>query len=541
MYQIGNKARILPNDQIGQLDIVGSTKFGRYDKISSEATWNMIVSDGALVNFYGYKSIFPDGIQGNGTARELFSSQGYNHLIAVIDRNVYTISVAFELTLVGSLATSAGPVFITENQPTFNSTTQTTTGGNQIAIVDGKFVYIFNYSNNNFQQITVDFAPVYITYQDGYFIAADGNTNQWRISQPSDGTQWPQVNSDGSTNVGLYQTKPGKTIATVAFNRQLMVMGQTGMESWTDVGNILFPYARNNSYSADYGCISTETIGITNNIMMWLGSNESSGLQLLYSLGDIPQPIHFDGLEFLFSQLKAPQDCYGFLFKLDGHIYYQFTFVTDNLSFVYDWDNKAFYSLSDTDGNFHIAKRIAFFNNNYYFISFNDPNLYQMGSQFTDYNGKIIPRKRITTNKRLPSLDRYVMDNIVITMESGIYSQPLRVELSISKDGGYSYGNVVEKYLPSYAKSILNPSLKFISQENNFQILQEGSGNVILVEGSHQPEVNQPVQPPTYNNPRQNTLQFWNLGGQGNDNVFQFAFESHGGVVITGAEFSFHA
>ncbi len=39
------------------LDIVGSTKFGRYPKISVEQTWNMIISDGFLVPFAGYLKV----------------------------------------------------------------------------------------------------------------------------------------------------------------------------------------------------------------------------------------------------------------------------------------------------------------------------------------------------------------------------------------------------------------------------------------------------------------------------------------------------
>src|SRR5208282_3218689 len=99
--------------------------------------WNMIVSDGALVNFYGYKSVAT--IQTYGTARELFNSQGYGHLIAVIDNNVYTIAPDYTKVLVGSIDTFDGPVFIAENQELFNpnTTPPQTTGGSQIAIVDG--------------------------------------------------------------------------------------------------------------------------------------------------------------------------------------------------------------------------------------------------------------------------------------------------------------------------------------------------------------------------------------------------------------------
>ena len=36
------------------LDLVGGNKFGRYKKVSVEQTFNMMVSDDALVDYAGY-------------------------------------------------------------------------------------------------------------------------------------------------------------------------------------------------------------------------------------------------------------------------------------------------------------------------------------------------------------------------------------------------------------------------------------------------------------------------------------------------------
>lgn len=48
--------RQTPNAQRQVVNVVGSSTYGRYPKISSETTWNLYESDGFMVSFAGYKS-----------------------------------------------------------------------------------------------------------------------------------------------------------------------------------------------------------------------------------------------------------------------------------------------------------------------------------------------------------------------------------------------------------------------------------------------------------------------------------------------------
>jgi len=411
------------------LDIVGGNTFGQYQKISSAETFNMMMSDNALVPFFGYKTA--SIISPNGEAREIYNSVRFNHLIVVVDNGVYTVDTGLGVSLVGRLNTSSGQVYIAENL------------AEEIAIVDGLFVYLFNYNLNTFSVITVDFSPVYIAYQDTYFIAAAGGTNQWRLSGNNDGTSWPP----DAQHVGDLQTKPVNCTATVPLNRQLFIFGQTVSEPWYDVGATLFPYQRSNAFAIGMGVLSPATIATNKDIMVWLGSNEKSGTGIFVSTGGEPQQISTDGINFKLNQLTAPQNSFGFLFKLNGHIFYQITFTTDNLTYVYDFETKKFFTLTDQNLNHHIAKRMAFFNGNYYFVSFIDGNLYQMGSEYYTYDGNEIPRIRFPSHIRLPNAARFRVTQLNLTMQQGVGTDPARVDLSISKDGGISYGNVVSRYL----------------------------------------------------------------------------------------------
>jgi hypothetical protein len=432
-YSSGQGARgyQFPKSFSMPLRIVGGNKFGRYKKISSEETFNMMVSDGALVNFAGHKKVKPiGGKQGRG----IYSSTRLNKMIVVSDEDVYAIDDNITSSLVGNLETVDGEVYIAENL------------NGQIALCDGLKIYIYDYKNPSFYSPTIDFLPGHISFQDGYFIASTKNNNQWRLSGPNDGQSFPP----DATNIGDLQTKPTNTIACVPFDRQLFVFGSDVCEPWKNIGTGIFPYQRSSSMVIDYGCLNPATIASGFSKIVWLASNEKSNVSIMFSEGGSAQRISNDGLDFVLSKIKYPQHSFGFLFQLDGHIFYQITFTKDNLTYVYDFNLNEFYSLTDQNLNHHIAKRMVFFNGKNYFISFIDGDLYELSSSYYDFNGYEMPKYRILNNTRLDNGSLFVCQNISITMEQGFNKGEQAINLSISRDGGETFGNIYRKKLNTW-------------------------------------------------------------------------------------------
>lgn len=462
-YQPGKKELQFTVGANVDFGIVGGNTFGRYKKISSEETFNMIVSDGALVNFPGYEKRVDFSAQ---SGRDIFTSTKFNHMIVVVDNTVWTLTENLTKTFIGTISTYSDDVYMAENL------------ADEIAICDGINIYIFNYGDNTFKTAVINFQPKYIAFQDTYFIAADASSNKFRLSDNNNGLSWP----DDQSHVGLLQTKATTCIAAVPVDRQLFVIGQTVTEPWQDVGANLFPYQRTNSFSIDYGCISPATIAYGFGVLVWLGSNEKTGISIMVSQGGQAQRISNDGMDFIFSQMKDPNDAVGFLFRESGHIFYVITFIKDNVSYVYDFNTKMFFTLVDKDMNHHIARRITFFNGKYYFVSLKDGNIYQIASTIYTLDGHEIPRFRILKHIRLPTGDRFRIKNITITMEQGILenenkrdladlsaSAP-RIDISLSKDGGESYWNVAPKKMNTFGR-----------RENVLNFWNLGSGNDITV------------------------------------------------------------
>lgn len=423
MQTSGSTAKQFP------LNIVGSNTYGRYPKISVEATYNMFISDGWLVDFAGY--LATAALRNSGIGRGLFNSTRSDSIIAVVSEFVYRIDSALNSTVIGKLDTSGGDVYIDEND------------AKQIAICDQKDIWIYDYNAHTFGKATISFLPGYLTFQDGYFIAAHADEPKWELSALNNGLSWPAA----PNNVGTFQTKPDNVVACVRIpgkGGQLFVMGNTVTEHWVNVGYQIFPYQRTSSFNIDYGCLNPATIAFGDNFIIWLGSNEKSGPAILLSSGTQATQISTDGINYKLSSLVHPDNSYGFLYKLDGHLFYQLTFaaIEDNLTLLYDIEAKKFFTLTDEDMNHHIAKRLVFFDDGYYFLSFNDGFLYRMSTDYLTYNLKEIPRVRVCKNIRLPDSSQFIVNSLLFTLEQGTSSNVQRIDLSISIDGGVSFGTI---------------------------------------------------------------------------------------------------
>lgn len=467
------------------LNIVGSSVFGRYNKISTERTTNMFISDTFLVPYAGYQIALTANQLSNGVlgkeGRGIFSSIKFERLVVVVDENVFLVSIYFNqqiqevqnpsIIFIGTLETVTGIVYITENNAP------------QILISDNVNLYVYDPNISSTIQIVpgLSFVPGYVTYHDTYFICAvrqdnfytPPHTNTWRLSNQEDGTVW----GNASANIGFLESKPDNVQAVVRFpskGNMIFVMGSITTEAWFDTGAQLFPYQRNNQFNIDYGCLSPASVAYMDEIVVWLASNEKSGPIIMYSDGGMPKKITTDGIDYLFSQLQNPQDSQGFLYRQDGHLFYHINFYSDNLSLFYDFNTEKFYNATDQNGNYFIAAEIAFYGNQYYFVSRNTGNMYAFDTSFTTYQDVesypktnqityTIPRNRICKNIRRASQDYFILNDIGHTIESGETDYNIKTTspnntqwlippiayLSLSYDGGVTFSNEVAYNLPT--------------------------------------------------------------------------------------------
>ena len=418
------------------LKIVGGNHFGRYSKVSVEETCNMIVSDKGLVPYAGFAAVL--SLVTNGVGRGAYVSIAGGIAIVVAGSSVIQINTDLTYEVVGTLKTSSGDVFINENN------------NYQIAITDYSNIYVYSYGTSpatfsisttsspgaNQFQIPADLTnPGYITFQNTRLIVPATGKQKWYLSGNNDAagaSSWSNSGAEIPAQTGAFQTKSDTILAAVRFpgrGNLLFLFGSVVVESWTDQGLALFPYAKSTSFNLDYGCLNASTIADNEEYVVWLSQNEKSGPALSITDGSSIKRISTDGIDYRLSNLTDPTDCYGFFFRQDGHLIYQFAFPTDNLSYLYDMNTGEFFTVTDENLNYHPAKKVIFFNNTYYFVSNKDGKFYEFDTSITKYIYSLptdttqvvreIPRYRICPPIRLTSQQSYIAKNLGFTIEQG--------------------------------------------------------------------------------------------------------------------------
>lgn len=512
--------------------IVGSSIFGRHPIISDERTWNMFISDEWLLNFAGYDQavqILGEGIEGRG----LFHSTRGNFLLAVLGANVYRIDPNLGFSFLFSITTTSGEVFMDENL------------SSQVAIVDGSnTAYIYNYTTETFGAIVWDntgggttFTPNYVTYQNTYFIFGNGDHttsgSQWFVYRsgfnPTTLANPLQLNWVQTLTL---QTKPDFALACIripSHGNNLLVLGSTVAEIWGNVAGVQV-YQRNSSINIDYGVASVSTIAASDDMIVWLGINEKSSPAIMVMAGGQAQRISTDGIDYLLSRVQHPEQSTAMFYRQDGHVFYILTFYNeaDNFSIMYDFTTQKFFDITDWDFTYHPARQMAYFNNEIYFVSLKQGSLMRISTNLTSIstnpqNQYEIPRIRKCDTYRLPGSDRFIVNQFSFTIENGVeqdvdfqiecdgyilgevgnqymYTEddvPIlieggscqvyrpRIDVSLSKNGGETYGNAVPYYMHPTGHYKNQPRYNKLGEANQFTIQMRfwGFGAVVAANG----------------------------------------------------------
>jgi hypothetical protein len=525
--------------------IVGSSVFGAYETVSAERTYNMYITtsgDGEeewLVNFPGYRAVLEliaDGAEGRGA----FHSVRGNFILAVVGADVFRINQFDELpTVLGTIGTPTGEVYIDENL-----SSQICFVDGLVAYIYNYALAPAAFSTAVFSSNASDFQPNYVTYHNTYFIFGNALTtndgSKWVIYQTgSTGILADAYKLTWVQTLAL-QTKPDFAKAVLRIpghGNNIIVFGSTVAEIWSDIGGRAV-YQRNSSINIDYGAASIATIAANDEIVAWLGINEKSSPALMAMQGGGAERVSTDGLDKLLENVQHPEDSTAVLYRQSGHLFYILTFfnAADNFSIVYDFTKKKIYDISDWDFSYYPARQMIYFNDKNYFLSRKDGSFYEISieiatcEKFADsasstYLVYDMPCVRITNTHRITNRpEKYKIKLFTFTVESGttpdaydtptcygyiitedteqvIYTEddiPLlleggycetnrpRVDLTISKNGGYTYSNVVSYDLKKTGDYKNQPRFNNLgyAQQITYQMRFWGKGRKVVKNGT---------------------------------------------------------
>lgn len=199
--------------------------------------------------------------------------------------------------------------------------------GTQILILNGRYGYIYS-ALNGFQIITsANFhASSQGTFFDTYFVMAWDGTNKWFISGSSDGTSY------NGTDFASAEVAPDWVLAVVNQQENLLIFGQTTIETWYDAGSVNFPFQRIDGGTIERGCAAALTPVKEDNSVFFLGND-----LIFYRLdGVLPRRVSTHAIEDAWQKYTVVSDAYCFSYTFNGHKFIVLTFPIANATWVYD-------------------------------------------------------------------------------------------------------------------------------------------------------------------------------------------------------------
>lgn len=313
------------------------------------------------------------------------------------------------------------------------------------------------------------------------------------ITLTTTGTGVNSVSVIGQLQQGAITSHPGNIVACRTLHRRLFLFSLFYTEVWENAGiGTNLPIRRNNVLLMEYGTPAIGSISTGFDRMFFLSQDRDGLGAVMEVTGTGAIPVSTTSLDNQLAQyasnpLTGVADARGILTRENGIIFYRLNFTLANHTYVFNAtmsteENLKWHEEEDLRGNRHPAQTHGYFLGNNYYGNYKLPIMYISSSFASTNDGEPIRRMRIP-RPLVPSgyqrirINRLQIDmlqgniaalenqmtNLVLLTEGGFpiltesgdeilieqissnaVPQDLEVFLSISKDGGQTYGYLVK-------------------------------------------------------------------------------------------------
>lgn len=420
---------------LSQLNLVGSSNAYIHPLVDPQRTVNMYIhADNksllpVLIDFPAYEKKV--NISDTLVGRRLFTNFRSQTLYGIIGNQVYSFDSLLVPNNIGSIATSVGNAFIAANN------------NQEVIFVDGVNGYLFDEGTATFSTITATGfppSPEFVVYIDGYFIVNSSGTPRFYVSELNDGLGWDSERYDGLI------AKPDIVVGLGAVHRQLFVIGEISTEVYFNAADSAFPFRRQNNLILPYGCAAAGSIATGQNRLFWLSNDENGVGSIMMTDGTLPINVSTPNIDIAIQSYADVSDARGYIYKIDGHIFYELNFTAADHSWTYDlttdrWFEREFEGEKRYKGQTH-----SYFLGKHYLLLYDEGNLYELSSEYDGHGDYMFRRERTGTRIKDPTSRPFTVNEIGINFlqgvgkATGIYENPL-VFISLSEDGGVTFGD----------------------------------------------------------------------------------------------------
>lgn len=409
----------------------------------------------ALLGVPGLKQWFDPDLEEATEVRGMYVFKGY--LYAVLNDTVYKLDTsAYSWTLTTTLDTSSGPVTMVDN-------------GTQVFIVDGTsgYVLVDQWNPAAVTKVTdADFpTPLYATYQDGYGIVIEDDTQKIYISDSYDFSSWPG-------DFASAERSPDKLVAVISDHSELWLFGEKSIEVRYNRGDALFPFVNIQGAYMELGCAAGHSVAKLNDTLYWLSDKR----QIMRASSYKPERISIPKIERDIELFSTISDAIGLTYTYKGHDFYTITFPSEQTTWVFDattnlWHKrKSYRQYSENDGRFR-GNCYAYFNGKHLFGDYENGKIYELDPNYYYDNGRTLASICYSPIITEPDNQKhFIVNEYLLDMKSGIANSDdttPNIMLRHSDDNGRSWSQELWRDLGDYGERYKEISWKRLGRKRN--------------------------------------------------------------------------
>lgn len=364
-------------------------------------------------------------------------------LYTVVGNTVFRVKSDMGWSYVGTIGSNANPVMMAEDEA-------------YLYVVDGYGLYrtLKEADDSSLSLEPVDLpnipgtidpiTPDQLAIVEQRIIINSTNSNQWFYSNAGTST----IDADNFYTAEQSSDKVNG-IRSVAGN--VWLWGIRSVEIWrgTRVNNAPFSWVGGSGYNI--GCKSPKSISVSGDNVLWLGSSDIGENRVYRGAGITIEAVSNDAIDEAIAALPDAANAEGYCYSSGGSQFYVLTFRESKRTFVYDlstnkWHERSRWNLALGKHEAWEPMHCAFAYGKYYFGMLSSDYICTLESGVnTDYDGNPIMREAIC-----PVIydggNVVYMNEIALDMEIGAtavlsgYGEDPKMFLSISRDGGYTFG-----------------------------------------------------------------------------------------------------
>ena len=452
----------------------------------SYSTRSIIASAQRSLNLYAeknppdalspYTHYLTQGLTPVGTAPQVAPVRGLYRstigtLFAVIGNGVYAVaSGSFACSLLGTIATTTGPVKMGDNGTTM-VIVDGTAAGYTVVLVGGAFATISDpaWLGSNFAE-----------YVDTFMVFNSPGTNIFYTT--TSGIITP-------LNALFFAGKTGYAdlLAGIAIQqRQIWLIGTLTSEIWFNAGGAAFPFQIMPGPFVEHGTNAPYSIAKQGGSVFWLSQDQAGQAIVVEASGYQTKSISTPAIEAEISTYSVITDAIGFCYEQLGHPFYWLKFPTAGKDWVFDLSTRLWHERCwlDADGNEqgHRANCAAFaygvnvvgdrLNGQLYTL---DPNNY------TDFGGPI--KRQRGFPHMMNDGKRAFYTQFLADMQCGDATfSGLTVSLDWSDDRGATYGTPLTQSIGDPGDFLVQPQWRRLgmARDRVFRLTWTAPANTAL-------------------------------------------------------------